>query len=184
MISPRGAADGPYSGAFYRRLPSGTKPPYAKPAPLISHSDLSLVIRSIDAKAGSDSTMKSKMDIRHSALWRQQPITPSQEGRILARLAKPRAEDGYTQRMTIDAVWVPGPGRRRGQQIDVRLLNKGEASDLICRLTHGGMGSMKKVIKNADKSRAREEKDSGRAERAKARKAMRSSGSMTTAVRF
>lgn len=74
------------------------------------------------------------MNFRRDASWRWAPSSEAQQERILRKLAK----EGGT---TIEGVWV---GKEWEERVEVESLNKGEASDVIARAAHGGIGWIKR----------------------------------------
>lgn len=168
LILARPKAGGRVNAAdFYRRLPRQVRAssPYARPDRVHVHECLEKLISHVDRLVLSDPRMKPDVGIRHSAGWRFGRSTASQQARILKTLSPPREDDGFEQRQTIDAIWIPRgvPGER----IPVSELTAGQASDLICRLAHGGLGNMRKMVKEADKQWQRAGQD--RHDRSKAR---------------
>ncbi|KAK4046631.1 putative ATP-dependent helicase IRC3 [Microbotryomycetes sp. JL201] len=173
-----------YRAIFYRRLTSmPSSRPFAKPTELCSHSSIEVLLRVTDAHVLQNSTLQAPVDVRRHAAWRREPVTEQQIGQIVRRLGSngdddrrvrvdaasatimslvtkgKRVEPGRrADEATIDGVWVPG--RKWTDKVPVRSLTRGQASDLICRLKHGG----KRVV---DKARNRLEQQVKR--RAKAR---------------
>lgn len=152
------AEDNEWDAHFYRRLPGG-QPPYAKPKHLHSSPSLNQLLPRIDAHILSTPALNPEIDLRRTAGWRFTPASEGQASIILKKLAKPLAEEGFEQRSWIDAVWVGG---RKGERKEVGELRKGEASDLISRVKHGGMASVRKVEGQVRKEERRVEKVQGK----------------------
>lgn len=76
---------------------------------------------------------------------------------ILAKLAKPIAEEQFEQRSWIEGTWVPG--RRRSERVEVASLRKGEASDLISRVKNGAMSEVRRLEKGRKKDEKKRERD-------------------------
>ncbi|GAA5954131.1 hypothetical protein JCM21900_002899 [Sporobolomyces salmonicolor] len=127
-----------FSARLYVRLPSnrGEVPRYAFTLPhlIASHASLPILLRTTDAYLLKQKKYHEVM-LRRNSPWRRSPATESQRTKILQKLLS--AQDKQQGKRTIEGVWVGKPWR---EEVDVDQLTKGQASDVICRLKHGGLG--------------------------------------------
>ncbi|KAM0792013.1 hypothetical protein ACM66B_007124 [Microbotryomycetes sp. NB124-2] len=183
-----------YQALLYRRLSSmPSSRPFAKPVVLCSHTSIEVLLRVTDAQVLQNPTLKAPIDVRRFAVWRNEPATEQQVGQIVRKLGvgdgrrvdsasatimslmktgKATADKGNdTVAPTIDGIWVPG--RDWGSKVPVESLTRGQASDVICRLKHGGksvVDQARKRVERAARKRAQAQ-DQVRARR-EARKAL------------
>lgn len=144
------AHSGIYTANLYHRQPSFSDSGFTVPTRPIflgSHPSLEILVRKADARILHDEDLQG-INFRRDASWRSAPSSEAQQGRILRKLAK----EGGT---TIEGVWV---GRKWGEKVEVVGLNKGEASDVIARATHGGIGWVKKEGSKRETRERREKK--------------------------
>lgn len=76
------------------------------------------------------------LGLARDSAWRQQPASTGQQDFILKKLKPSNPES-----REIEGVWV---GAKLGTSVKVDDLTKGEASDLISRTKHGGVGFVKR----------------------------------------
>lgn len=59
-------------------------------------------------------------------------------------------------------LWLDGVWLGKKQEVDIQLLTKGEASDIICRMMHGGIGFLRKQKREAEKKLKKLQKEKSR----------------------
>ncbi|GAA5871199.1 hypothetical protein JCM1840_000140 [Sporobolomyces johnsonii] len=157
-----------FSAHLYVRHPSdggGEAPRYAFALPRLIASDSSLpnIIRVTDAYLLNHTDCPEFM-LRRNSSWRYGPSTDTQRTGILEKLLS--AEEREQGKRTIEGVWAGEPW---SEEVEVDQLTKGQASDVICRLRHGGLGWLRRerrVLVEKDEERQRKQ----RAEKAEGRK--------------
>ncbi|GJN91895.1 hypothetical protein Rhopal_004920-T1 [Rhodotorula paludigena] len=148
--------------SFYTR--SGA-PLYGKPIPIASHRSFPILLRTTDAyvrRHESFSPLVSQLE--RGSSWRRPPASDSQRAYILKKLspAAPGKAGIEGTPARIEGVWV---GRPWKDQVDVATLSKGQASDIIARLAHGGLGYWKGERKKLVREEKREERERVKVER-------------------
>lgn len=141
-----------YVASLYQRLPSspfdhlsqsrGNPSPFMTPRLLALHSSLAALIRSTDQFLRSKEEYRS-LGLARSSPWRTLSSSPSQQDYILKKLMDPDLES-----RKIDGVWI---GRKPGTAVMVDDLTKGQASDVISRAKHGGLGHVKKLKRDYER---------------------------------
>ncbi|GAA5862480.1 hypothetical protein JCM1840_004196 [Sporobolomyces johnsonii] len=106
---------------------------FALPRLIAAHSSLPSVIRATDAYLLNHAECPEFM-LRHSSSWRHVPATNSQRTTVLEKLLS--EQEQKQGKRTIEGGWI---GRPWSEEVDVDQLTKGQASDVICRLKHGGL---------------------------------------------
>ncbi|KAK4052263.1 putative ATP-dependent helicase IRC3 [Microbotryomycetes sp. JL221] len=145
-----------FEAVFYRRLKNlrTGHSLFARPVLLHRHRSLQILFQVVDADVLSNSTLKSPIDVKRNALWRKGPTSEQQVGTIVKRIgsvtASQKNKHVNDQIFFVDGIWIPG--HKWSDRIDLRTLTRGQASDLICRLTHGGKSFVERAQKLLERS--------------------------------
>ncbi|GAA5909143.1 hypothetical protein JCM5296_006656 [Sporobolomyces johnsonii] len=150
-----------FSAHLYVRHPSdggGEAPRYAFALPrlIASHSSLPVLLRTTDAYLANHEKY-SKYKLSRDSWWRHVEATDSQCTRILDTLVS--AEEQERGKRTIEGVWAGEPWSK---EVQVVRLTKGQASDVISRLKHGGLGwwtRQRRVLVEKDEEWQRKKKE-------------------------
>ncbi|GAA5950206.1 hypothetical protein JCM10213_005201 [Rhodosporidiobolus nylandii] len=141
-----------YVASFYRKVPGdrGFRTIYATPKIIATHRILPILLRTTDAWVLNNQKMADLSLARHHA-WRRSESSKAQQDFLLGKLGKEVSEAGE-----IDGVWV---GRPYKERMNVRDLTKGQASDILARLMHGGKAVWTKSKKVLEREERKEEKE-------------------------
>ncbi|KAL8293169.1 hypothetical protein RQP46_000863 [Phenoliferia psychrophenolica] len=120
---------------------------YVTKAFMAEHRNLPTLVRTVDAALYNDQSLAS-VDLRRYASWRKSPSTPIQQALIGRKLSSEKDSVATS----IDAIWI---GRSPGNQLELAGLNRGQASDIICRLKNGGLGHWRKIQKAMEREEKR-----------------------------
>lgn len=159
-----------FEAKLYKKLPNGNG--FYPPTFLGRHFSLSTLIRKVDADIVNHPDLQSGPDLKKNATWRQAPASIGQKNLILTKLFTKEqqlssiyeldSKGGLTESLTPaeklakgDQVWIPADYvGKKGEEVDLNQLTKGQASDVLTRVVHGGVAFLKKV----KKAEAREQK--------------------------
>lgn len=96
----------------------------------------------------------SSLGLARKSPWRQKPASSGQCNFILKKLNP--SDSGSRE---IEALWIGG---KFGSWIKVDDLTKGQASDLISRMKHGGIGYVKKIKREYEKKMRKKKRAEGK----------------------
>ncbi|GAA6058390.1 hypothetical protein JCM3770_002467 [Rhodotorula araucariae] len=156
-----------FHSLLYLRLPawlhaSGSGPRYSAPVPLASHSNFPILLRTTDAAILNHPELADiGTSLTRFAPWRRAPASASQRNYILKKLLT--TEERAAGISDIEGVWVGQPWKDR-VPVD-EALTRGTASDIISRLSHGGLGFWKKERRALVREDKREERQRERLEK-------------------
>ncbi|GAA6024337.1 hypothetical protein JCM11491_000381 [Sporobolomyces phaffii] len=141
-----------FVASLYLRLPAspfdqlaqsrGPPSPYMTPRLLALHRSLAALIRSTDRFLASKPEYAS-LDLARDSPWRRRPASAGQRDYLLKKLGPPAGNP-----REIEGIWVGG---KVGTWVSVDDLTKGQASDLISRTKHGGIGHVKKFKREVER---------------------------------
>lgn len=150
---------------------------YRAPREIALHPDLPVLLRTVDAYVKRHADF-SDLALGRYASWRMGPASTAQRALLLKKaLSVEERAQGTTE---IDGVWIGQPWKSRVDVMDPAAMTKGQACDVLTRVTYGGLGHWKKQKRrlvqdekrevkfglDAVKARERKEKaDARRAER-------------------
>lgn len=109
------------------------------------------MIRKIDADVRNHPDLQDGVDLKRNALWRRTEATPGQKTFLMSKLGLKGGEQGIEEEGA-KQIWLDGIWLGRKGEVDLNRLTKGEASDIISRVVHGGMGFLKKQEKRRKQS--------------------------------
>ncbi|GAA5873706.1 hypothetical protein JCM8547_002680 [Rhodosporidiobolus lusitaniae] len=153
-----------YTSTLYRRIGDKNKKDqfYLPPKPLTSHGALPILIRTTDAIILRDHATAELSLARHAA-WRRQDASDSQNKYVVKKLGKdivtldsPAMFGGAFEGLAVPGVWVGKPYK---ESVPVDSLTKGQASDIIARTVHGGLGYWKETLKGLVREEKKEAKE-------------------------
>lgn len=167
LFSPPPPIAAAYISKLYRRIPTTPGLPrfFPKAETLASHRSLPILLKTTDATILNNPRYADLSLARHAS-WRRKEASPAQLAFLTKKLGKDveeveaspsasgenlGAQIGGAVRQAISGVWVGKPYKQR---IFVDDLTKGQASDILVRLMHGGLAGWR----SAEKGLVREEK--------------------------
>ncbi|BGP42779.1 Putative ATP-dependent helicase IRC3 [Rhodotorula kratochvilovae] len=167
-----------FHSLLYLRLPfwmhsssSSSGPRFATPVPLASHSSFPILIRTTDAALLNHPELADiGASLTRFAPWRRAPASASQRAFILKKVLS--TEERAQGVQDIEGVWVGRPWKER-VRVD-EALSKGTASDIISRVSHGGIAFWRKerraLVREEKRAEREGEKLEKRLEKARARR--------------
>ncbi|GAA5923628.1 double-stranded DNA-dependent ATPase [Sporobolomyces koalae] len=143
-----------YTASLYMKLPpspfnrlsqlsqSGPPSPYMTPRLLALHRSLPELLRSTDQYLRSKPEFHA-IGLARNSPWRYKAASQGQLDFIVKKLgpSNSTSHPAENERM-IEGIWL---GKKMGTWVNVDELKKGQASDLISRMKHGGIAHVKKV---------------------------------------
>ncbi|GAA5876947.1 hypothetical protein JCM3774_000548 [Rhodotorula dairenensis] len=162
-----------YQAQLYARLPAFITGPgvvrYRSPQEIALHPDLPILLRTVDAYVKRHADF-ADMALGRYAPWRLGPASTAQRTLILKRTTS--ADERAAGKTTIDGIWIGRPWQFQVDVMDPDALTKGQACDILTRVTYGGLGNWKKRKKELVRHEKRQLKVAHETVKAREKKAL------------